>query len=197
MAITLPVSPAPRSITPRLISKRRDLEPMLGGLVSRVRRLGSRWAIDFDFPPMGYADAMAWVAALTSAEADTVVLAIPQPDFDPGAPGAPLINGSGQLGALLNLDGFTEAYAARAGQWLNVTASSRLYLYQVAADKVAAGGVMNGLAINPMIRRSAPDNSPVEFASPKIEGFLSGRETSWTVDLARTVGLSLTITERE
>lgn len=197
MAIALPLSPAPRSVTPRLISKRRDLEPMLGGSTSRVRRPGSRWAIDFDFPPMRFSDAMAWVAALTSAEAETVLLKVPQPDFDTGAPGAPLVNGAGQLGSSINLDGFTPAYAARAGQWLSVHGAARRYLYHVAADKVAAGGVMAGLAINPMIRRSAPDNAVVDFTEPKIEGFLSGRETSWTVDLARTVGLSFTITEAE
>jgi hypothetical protein len=196
MAITLPASPAPRSMTPRLISKRRDLEPTFGGPTTRVQRLGSRWSIDFELPPMRYSDAMAWAAALTKGEGDTVLLKVPQPGFDTGAPGTPLVNGAGQLGSLIDLDGFG-TYTAKAGQFFSIIISGRRYLYQVAADQAAAAGVMTDLPISPMIRRSPANNAVVEMATPYIEGFLSGRETSWTVDVARTVGLAFTITERE
>lgn len=197
MAINLPVTPGPRSVTPRLVSRRRDLEPTFNGPTNRVRRLGSRWSLDFELPPMGYLDAMEWVAKLTSAEADTVLMAVPQPGFDTGAPGAPLVNGGSQLGSSIDLDGFSPAYVARVGQWFNLTVSGRLYLYQVATEKVASADVMADLAINPMIRRSPANNSAAGFGTPMIEGFVSGRETSWTVDVARMVGLSFTITERE
>jgi len=198
MAIALPTTPVARSITPRLVSRRRDLEPTFNGPTSRIRRIGSRWSIDFDYPPMTYADAMEWVAKLTSAEADTVILAVPQPGFDTGAPGTPLVNGGGQLGSAIDLDAFTPSHVARVGQWFNLTVSGALFLYQVAAETVSTtGGVLADLPINPMIRRSPADNSAADFTTPKIEGFLSGRETSWTVDTARHVGLSFTITERQ
>jgi len=197
MAVTLPLHPLPRSLTPRLVSKRRDLSPIFNGPTSRVRRLGSRWSFDVEYPPMTYVDAMEWVAALTSAEADTVLMTIPQPGFDTGAPGSPLVNLGSQLGSTLDLDGFTPSYVARAGQWFSVIISSQRYLYQVAAEKVASTtGVMDDLAINPMIRTSPADNAVTEFGEPMVEGFLSGNETMWTVDVARTVGLSFTITER-
>ena len=196
MAIALPLHPSPRSLTPRLVSKRRDLSPIFNGPTSRVRRLGSRWSFDVEYPPMPYETAMEWVAALTSAEADTVLMTIPQPGFDTGAPGAPLVNGAAQLGSTINLDGFTPSYVARAGQWFSIIISGQRYLYQVAAEKVATtGGVMAALAISPMIRKSPADNAVTEFAEPVVEGFLSGNETMWTVDVARTVGLSFTITE--
>ncbi|WP_309091707.1 hypothetical protein [Phenylobacterium sp.] len=198
MAILLPTTDVPVAITPRLVSRRRDLEPTFGGPTSRVRRLGSKWAFDIELPPLYYDPAMAWVAALTSAEADTVILPIPQPEFDVGAPGAPLVNGAGQLGSFLSLDGFTPEYVARAGQWFNLVGTTgQKYLYQVATETVASGGATAAMPINPMIRRSPADNSAVEFVSPVIEGFLSGRETSWTVDRGMFVGLSFTITERE
>jgi hypothetical protein len=197
MAITLPATPGPRNITARLVSRRRDLEPTFNGPTSRVRRIGSRWSIDFDLPPMTYSDAMVWVAALTSAEADTVILAVPQPGFSVGSPGSPLVNGASQLGSTIDLDGFSTSYAAKVGQWFNVTVSSRLYLYQVATAKTASADVMNDLVINPMIRASPANNSAADFATPKIEGFLSGDQTAWTVDTARHVGLSFTITEAQ
>lgn len=201
MAIVLPTAASAVSITPRLVSRRRDLEPTFNGPTSRVRRIGSRWAMDIEMQPLEYEDAMDWVAALTSADGDTVVFEIPQPGFETGAPGLPLVNGAAQVGSLLDMDGFTPNHVVRAGQWFNLTVSSQLYLYQVAAEKVATasgpGGVMADLAVNPMIRRSPADNSVVEFSTPKIEGFLSGREIGWTVDRGMFVGLSFTITERE
>lgn len=197
MAVELPRTPAPRGLVFRPITRRRDLEPAFGGPTSRVRRLGSKWAVDVELPPMRYEKAMAWVAALTSADADTVVLALHQPGFKPGVPGSPLVNGAGQLGSLISLDTFTPEYAATAGQWFNLTAAGRTYLYQVAADTIATGGACPALPINPMIRRSPANNSPAVFSDPVIEGFISGRETTWTVDVAKTVGLAFTITERE
>lgn len=196
MALALPLSPAPRSATPRLMSRRRDLEPTFGGPVSRVQRLGARWALDVEMPPMLYVEAMAWIAALTTADADTVLLNVPQPGFDAGSPGTPLVNGANQQGQLLNLDGF-DPYEAKAGQFFSIATAGRRFLYQVSANKVAVAGAMNGLQFAPMIRRSPHDNAAVEFTAPMIEGFLSGREAGWTVDVARTVGLAFTITERE
>lgn len=198
MAITLPTTGDVVAMTPRLISRRRDLEPTFNGPTSRIRRIGSRWAIDFELGPLEYEDAMQWVAALTSAEAETVIFPVPQLSFDTGAPGSPLVNGGSQLGSSLALDAVTPVHVLRAGQWFNLTVSSQLYLYQVATETIATtGGVMAALPINPMIRRSPADNSAADFSTPKIEGFLSGRETSWTVDNGMWVGLSFTITERE
>ncbi len=197
MPITLPTTAVPVSITTRLVSHRRNLRPTFNGPETRVRRLGSRWAADIEMQPMPYTEAMAYVAALTSAEADTVVFELPQPEFVVGVPGSPLVNGASQLGSLLDLDGFAPSYVATVGQWFNLTVSGQLYLYQVATEKMASADVMADLAINPMIRRSPADNSAVNFSAPKIEGFLSGDETSWTLDRGMFVGLSFTITERE
>ena len=195
MTIALPAAPSPRSVSPRLISNRRDLEPALGGPTQRVQRVGARWALDVEMPPIPYDAAMAWVAALVAGDAEPVRLALPQPGFDTGEPGSPRVNGGGQAGRSLILDGFG-AYTAKAGQFFSIAHASGRHLHMVRADLAAAAGAM-ALAFEPMLRRSPADNTVVEFETPMIEGFLSGRETGWTVDLARTVGLSFTITERE
>lgn len=196
MAIDLPTNLAPTTMTPSLISLRRDINPTFGGPDQRIQRLGSRWAFKVDMPPMTYIEAMPWIAALTRGEGDTVRLRLPQPGFDAGSPGNPLVNGASQLGTYLNVDGFG-SYTAKAAQWFNLTIAGQKYLYQVAEDKVAEAGVMTALHFTPMIRRSPPDNSPVDFETPVVEGFLQGRETSWTMENAMDVGLSFTIQERE
>lgn len=195
MTIVLPTSPWPLTSSPRLISKRRDIEPDLGGPTQRVQRLGSRWAIDFELPPMDYVDAMAWVSALVAADAEVVRMAVPQPGFDTGEPGSPRVNGGGQQGQTLNLDGFS-AYSAKAGQFFSIAHATGRHLHMVRQDQTPVAGVV-ALAFRPMLRKSPADNTVIELQTPMIEGFLSGRETGWTVDFARTVGLSFTITERE
>jgi hypothetical protein len=52
MSVILPTTASAVSITPRLVSRRRDLEPVFNGPTSRVRRIGSRWAIDVELEPM-------------------------------------------------------------------------------------------------------------------------------------------------
>lgn len=144
---------------------------------------------------MRYADAMAWVSALVAGDAEVVRLAVPQPGFDTGEPGSPRVNGAGQLGQTLNMDGFS-TYTARDGQFFSIAHATGRHLHMVRLDHAAVAGSM-ALTFRPMLRKSPADNTVVELASPMIEGFLSGRETSWTIDLARTVGLSFSITERE
>lgn len=198
MAVLLPSSPAPTSITPRLVTRRTDLEPTFGGPVTRIQRLGTRWALDVEMPPMDYIEAMAWIAALTAADAETVVLNLPQPLLEIGNPGTPLTDGAGQVGKIMRLDGFTPSYPLKAGQWASLVMGGQRYLHMVRADKAAtSSGLMDGLLVEPMLRRAPADNTVVEVAEPKIEGFLSGRETSWTVDRAMFVGIAFSITERE
>lgn len=195
MTIALPASPAPRSATPRPVTRRRDATPIFNGPESRTQFLGDRWALDVELPPMTYTQAMAWVSALTRGGSERVSLPFPQPGFDTGAPGTTLVKGAGQLGQALIVDGFN-AYTVKDGQFFNVITAGRRYLHMATADVAAVAGQAT-LAFLPMLRRSPTDNAPVELAAPLIEGFVSGRDWSWTVDLAQTVGLAFTIGERE
>ena len=46
MSVTLPTTPAPRSVTPRLVTARAELRSAFGGSTQRISRTGSRWAYD-------------------------------------------------------------------------------------------------------------------------------------------------------
>lgn len=194
-ALALPATPAPRQQTARLISNFNDLSPVAGGAMARMTRLGSKWAVDVDMPPMTYAQAMAWIAALT-LEAGTVSMPLYQPGFEPGAPGTVLVNGAGQSGSTLTVDGFAANYALKAGQFVSIATGGRSYLHVVAEDAApAVGQSLTAIPLRPMLRAPPADNAPVAVKSPMVEGFVQARERAFTVDVARHVGLSFTIIE--
>jgi len=193
MPITLPTSPAPASIAIGLISARNELSPAFGGPTQRLNRKGSRWRAVVTLPVMTYVDALAWIDL--RAEADTVVLDVPQPGLVIGTPGTPLVNGAGQLGSSLAIDGLTVGYVIRKGQYLSVVISGQRYLYQATAQVTANGSGQATVAIRPMLRASPPNDAVVEIAAPKIEGFVK-TDPMFEVNAAQHVGLSFEIEER-
>jgi hypothetical protein len=197
MPILLPSTPGTSSITPQLVDFGSVVTPPLGGEQQRLNRLGNRWALTVQLPPMKIEPAgREWIAALNEGVTEGVVFGFPQVDFNVGTPGATLVNGANQTGSTINLDGFSANYAIRKGQFFSVIIGGRRFLYQSRTAIAASAGGTVALPITPMIRKSPADNAVCEFAAPMIEGFLQGQGNAWTVDIARTVGLEFTIFER-
>lgn len=197
MAIILPTSPAPRTMVPRVIQAGFENSPEWGGPDQRGERMGDRYAFDVTLPPQRYLDALDW--GDINRWGDTCVLSIRQPGLDTGAPGSPLVNGAGQLGTTLVLDGFTPNYVMRKYQWLTVITGSRRYCYRAAAQTIANGGGQMSLPLATMIRVSPADNAVVEIADPKVEGFVTVDENAWTISAedGGLVRLKFTIREVE
>lgn len=194
-AIVLPSDPWPSGVSFRPVRAGFDL-PGTFGVDQRVSRMGDRWAMDVQMPPMPYGDtALRWVARLSRARGDVVRMRVPQPGLAVGDPGDVLVNGAGQSGTSLIVDGVNAPTSLREGQWVSITTGGRSYLHLIAADVLFDSAGEATLTLDPMLRVSPADNSPVEIEEPVIEGFLeAGQE--WTVDVARHVGLSFTIRER-
>lgn len=194
MAIALPDTPFPASMTPRLVTGGAGLRPAFGGDVQRLNRVGSRFAIDVTLPVMTYAAAQAW--SDINDETDTVTMRIVQPGLNTGAPGTPLVNGAGQSGTTLVLDGLTPHYVLRKNQWISVSTGGRLYAYRVKTEVAASAGGAVSVVLTTMLRASPADNSPVQIAAPRIEGFATVPDDAWATDTAGHVALSFTIEER-
>src|SRR5690606_36643577 len=111
---------------------------------------------------------------LIKAEGEPLILPVPQPGLEVGPAGSPRVNGAGQLGTTLLVDGLTPAYVVRAGQFLSVIVDGRRFVYVATEDVVADGSGAAALKVGPMIRRSPADNAVVEIAQPMIEGFVQG-----------------------
>lgn len=185
--ILLPISPAPVKAEPYIISYAQEHEPFLGGEQFRVLRVGTRFGLRVELPPMKYDTAMAWIARLAQADGSLVAY-----DFR-------------QSGATLSLAGNLTAaqpVAAntfslpfngkvggvnREGQFFSLIHAARRYLHLWTED--------NGINIWPLLRTSVSAGDVLDHQAPKIEGLLTGDAASWTVDRALSVGLSFEIKE--
>lgn len=194
-ALVLPTRPAPSSMTPRPISSRNEQKPASQGPVNRYMRPGTRWAWDINLPPMSYLNSLEWDDLLS--EADTVIMKIYQPGLDTGSPGAPQVNGSGQLGMTLNLKGVTPGYVFRKGQWLSVSVGGQWFAYKSSALATATSGGLLAVPLRTMIRLPAANNATVKIADPVAEGFPTVDPASLEVAADRLVRLRFTLEERE
>jgi hypothetical protein len=195
VTVFFPVNPAPVEATPRVIRAGGVLPGALGASDLLLNRLGDRMAIDVTLPPMPYDLGRVWISRLMQGLYDTVAMPFPQPDYVVGNPGVPVTDGSNHGVSTMALRGLTPGYALDEGQFLSVIIEGRRYLYQNAAPATAGGDGRVLTNFRPLLRKNPGDGAVIELASPVIEGLLQGREQSWTLDAARTVGLSFTIKE--
>lgn len=189
--IDLPLTPGPVSLDFNVVDFGGRQTPALGGPVTRVNRLGNRFAVTAPLPPMPAAVGRQWVSALTRALLEGARWRVRQPDLPIGAPGNPVVDGAGQAGATLLIRAGQPGYEFRVGQF--VTVGGRLAML---ADRAVVGG--NGKATLPLtapLRAEPVDGEPVNVAAPTIEGLIEGDGMPWNVSTARHYGLSFTITE--
>lgn len=163
----------------------------------RVNRLGNRFGIELNLPPQPEEpDGRRLAQMLRLARGQGAITAFPQPGFDVGVPGAPVVNGTVAGGSTLPLRGLTPHYAVRFGQYLSVVHGGRRYLHSAAAAGEANGSGQLILTIHPMLRVSLADGDVVELAVPKIEGLLSGgNEVTWTIMTEPFVGFDKIVIE--
>lgn len=196
MAITLPTNPGFIDATPVYNSLRQQYRSPLTGKSQINARPGSYFGLKVQLPPMGVDLARDWIADLINGLDDTVIYNFPETGKTDAAPGTPLVNGGSQTGLSLVCDGFGAGYTIKKGRFFSVTtASGYRELKVVTAQAVANGSGQATLSFKPHLRASPADNAAVELATPKIEGLLVDNRMEWSVNMARTYGLSFTIEE--
>ena len=197
MSVSLPASPRPIEWTPELVSLATDLKSPSGGMTQRVFRPGDCWAITLTFYKARMnACGREWASKVMLATRSTAVWTLPPPKDGVGTPGAPVVNGGGQAGMLLNLRGLTAGYAFKPMQWISLFVGGRYYLHMVTAAATANGSGNVQVGILPMMRVSPPDGATVDVAAPKIEGLIPP-DQALNISKAGLIDFSgkLTITE--
>ncbi len=193
----LPDYPSPNGADIGLLDFGSLLTPALGGPVQRVNRLGSRFRISVSMPPMTTKTARAWIARLVMAKTEGARMPLPLLDFNPGAPGTPLITGAGQAGTTLNIDGATPGYAFREGQMFSILTGGKHHLYMLAAETIVGALGTAALPLTTALRRQHADNDPLHVTQPMIEGFVGGDEFMWNLSLERLISLQFEIAESQ
>lgn len=200
MAIGLPLTPQPNHAEPRFLDSGGYQKPVLQGEVTRLDRLGDKFALDVNMPPMKWnknGTARIWVSRLIRGRSLRVFMPFPQPGFTPpgnDAATAAVGSNTGAVGVdIQGLPGVT----VLEGQFVShlQVGTGRRYLYQVSQD--ANMGVDGRALVRfwPRLRGTVAVGDIFEFANPKIEGYPGGDTQSWTLELALTVGLAFTVEE--
>jgi hypothetical protein len=191
MTVVLSVVPSDLEVVP--VSNAAQTEPQVGGARQRKVRLGSHFMVKGKFPPLNMDDGRAHAADLLDCELDWAGLVLPQPDLVIGTPGTTRVNGAGQAGFLLVMDGATPGYVFKKGQLFNVVAGRRS-LHSIQAQVTANGSGQATLRIWPMLPAVVADNTELDFVTPHIVGWLE-INTGWGVTSDFTVETSFTIEE--
>lgn len=194
MSLILPTDPPPASMLVALVSTKNTLVPATGGDEQELQRKGSKYALTYSMPFITYVQSMDWDDLM--AEGDLVQMLVYQPGFDTGSPGAPRVNGSGQAGTSLVVDGLTPNYVVRKGQFLNITTGSQIFLYRAKAEVVANSSGQASIPLRTLLRRPPADNDVINLADPVIEGFVRDLG-EWSVGIEHLVSLRFTVRERE
>lgn len=201
MSLMLPALPRTTQYTVRKQSFGRDHTPVLGGPVLRLAGLGTRWAFDVSIPALAAAACGASLTMdLERGETETVVMVIPEPGTERASFGSSVrVNGAGQLGMTLNVDGLPANKAVPKGKWLSLLIGGQRFAYRTTAAVVANASGSVALPIFPMLRRQPVNDDVVELAEPKIEGFVAMdiEHSLRAIGTTGAVGIDFTISERE
>lgn len=190
-----------RCPAPTLIDNGSELTPFLGGVSQRLDRGGSRHSVKVTFPPMAIEPAgRQWIARLVRAKQEGGIVALPQVNFDVGAPGSPTVAAATAGGRSLPITGGTPGYAIREGQALTLTSGGRGYLYLSVAQTILDATGAGTITLDVPLRVAAAAGDGVNLVRPTIEGWVTGDDGDtgfgWTVADNRTVTLAFTVTER-
>jgi hypothetical protein len=197
--ISLPGSPSARSITIRKLSVvGMDASPFT--LQPQTYTWpGQMWFADVQLPPMKRPEAEAWIAALVSLNGkegsfllgDTANL-LPRGI----GTGTPLVKGGSQTGTDLITDGWTAGQTGilKAGDWVQLGTGSTARLHKNLVDVNSNGSGEATLTLWPKLRSSPADNAALTVSSPKGR-FMLAQEIEWSIDEAKSYGLSFQAVE--
>lgn len=172
-------------------------EPETGGEVTRVSRLGNRTGVNVTLAPMLPDEGRIVVNRLIRAKSEGLRLKWFMNEFDAGNVGAPRVNGAGQGGRVLNIDGLPANYQFKEGQPFSIFQNNRNFIYFVGVDINANASGQIALPISPMIREPTVNNAVINLSQPMIDGYIQGNSTDWEISLAHHTNTLFSIMENK
>ena len=209
MAITYPISlptdavAQPTRTTFRIRRVIGQTQSPFSGQTQTFKHSGEWWEAEVTLPPMKQAIAKKWVASLVSLRGVSGQMLLG--DWDARTPngtasssaGTPLVNGGSQTGNSLIIDGATGSQTGYlvAGDYIQIGTglSSRLHLIVEDANTDSSGNAT--LSIEPALRSSPADNTPITVLNPKGVFRLVDNATEWEADAISVYGISFAVTE--
>lgn len=176
------------------------LTGIIGGDDQRVDRIGAKFAVTFTLRPLTAEQARIFIPRLLRAGRQMGWIRFPQPGIRNDVVGSFSVNAA-QAANTESL-GITAGNVADRGktiwegQAIEIQHGGNKFIHIVTANALinAANGTAV-LALFPPLRRSLSVGAPVVITDPQMEGYPATEDQKWTIDVAKTRGLSFTITE--
>lgn len=168
-----------------------------------VSHPGQRWEASIRIPPVRKDLADAWVAFILSLKGPVGTFLLNDPDkVDPSGSasvtaGTPLVNGGGQTGDELNVNGLPpniNGYLL-AGDYIQVGSGSTATLHKVLQDVDTNFSGEAILDIWPNLRFSPADASSVVVSNAKGRFRLKSNVNSWEIDNSSAYGINFEAVE--
>lgn len=164
------------------------------------KHTGQRWEAEVQLPAMRRADAEEWIAFLLSmnGRSGTFLLGDPLGATARGAlGGSPVVNGAGQVGSTLSIDGCTPSVTGwlKAGDYIQLGTASTATLHKVLQDADSNVSGQVNLDLWPAIRTPPADGATVITSNCVGQFRLNSGEQDWSVSSASTFGVTFAAVE--
>lgn len=170
------------------------LTPSLGGASQRVNRMGNRYAIDIELPPLPEEpDGRLFTALLEQAMTQGAIFPVPQLAMKTLAAGSPVVGTAVTTGSSVALTGLTPNFMFRTGQFISFIHLGRRYLHRLTSTAYATQTGTVTIPIMPLLRTALSVGDVVEVEKPMIEGWID--IPSWNVLTAPFTSTRFSITE--
>lgn len=161
---------------------------------------GQRWTASITLPPMKRERAEPWITFLMSlyGRKGYFLLSDPNAASPQGAvSGTVLVNGAGQSGSYLVVDGLTAnlVNAFKAGDYIQLGTGASARLHKVLTNASANSLGSATLDIWPNLRSIPADNDPVTYLSASGLFRLTNNVTSWNINQISSYGISFDCAE--
>lgn len=170
---------APGSLQWSLRSNTMSHTSPLTSATQTVEMPGARWEMSFSMDNLTEPDAAALQAFLVRLRGQAnrfTLYNFARPTPRGTLTGTPLVNGAGQSGATLAIDGCTVGATLLAGDFIGVNGELKM----VVADATANGSGQMSLSIEPPLRASPADNAPLTLVRPTATFMLSESTAQWS-----------------
>lgn len=159
---------------------------------------GSAWEVDVQLKAMKRDEAEEWISWFLKLDGQygTFLLGDPNGATPRGSaattPGTPLVNGAGQTGNSLNIDGCPASATGylKAGDYIQLGLSGTAKLYKVLNDVNTNASGQATLDIYPSIHTAPGDNAALVVSSCRGLFRLSSNEMDWSIQTNLFYGLT-------
>lgn len=180
MTIILPTLPRGAGYALKFVRASETQRSGTGGSLTPLTRAGDHLAIEVDVGTLAIECGRELLADLARGMGERIRVPIPEPGVDKGAPGTPLVNGAGQAGTSLILDGLTPQYVVRKGWFFTVVTTDGPSAHVVTAEVAASALGAATVTFWPELWLQPADNDTIVLVDPYIEGLIvdEGNQTS-------------------